>query len=148
MSANTKKKGFSLVELILVMALGITIAALTIPFGIRFFQVQSLEEQTQMLRGTLRRAEQQSVAQKNDNAFGVKILAGSYVVFQGASYAARTVSEDETIVFPSSITPSGVSEVVFAKRTGIPGTTGVITLAAGSDIKTITINAKGLISTP
>ena len=137
--------GFTILELLLVMAAAILIAAFTIPVGIRFFQTQSLDETTMSIFSTLRRAENQAIFQKNDSAFGVKFLSVSYVLFQGSSYSGRTQSEDESFILSGGITTSGIDEVVFAKLTGIPNITGTLTITSGSDSQTININAQGKI---
>jgi type II secretory pathway pseudopilin PulG len=144
---NTKykneMKGFTILELLLVIGAAIVIAALTVPVGVRFFQTQTLDEATSGIMETMRRAHNQAVFQKNDSAFGVKFLSGSYVLFQGNSYDTRTQSEDESFEVSSGIATSGIDEVVFAKLTGIPNTTGTLTVTSGSDSQTININAHG-----
>lgn len=138
-------RGFTMLELLLVIAAAILIATFTIPVGIRFFQTQSLDEAASGILETLRRAQNQAAFQKNDSAFGVKFLSGSYVLFQGGSYAGRTQSEDENFTLSGSITTSGIDEVVFAKLTGIPNTTGALTITSGDDTQTLNINAQGKI---
>lgn len=142
----TTIKGFSLIELLLVIAGTVIIAALTLPVGIRFFQTQQLDEATSNILNTLRKAGSQAKFSKNDSAFGVKFLSGSYVLFQGNSYASRTQSEDETLNLSSGITTSGITEIVFAKITGIPNTTGTLTISFLNDNQTITINGQGNVS--
>jgi prepilin-type N-terminal cleavage/methylation domain-containing protein len=137
------RQGFTLIELFMVMLLVLVIAFLTIPIGVGFFQTQTLDEASSGVIETLRRAQSQSVFQKNDSAFGVKLLSGSYVLFQGTTYATRTQSEDESFSFATGITTSGIDEVVFSKQNGTPNTTGTITLTIGSNNLIIDINAQG-----
>jgi len=136
-------KGFTLLELMLVVALGTVITALTVPVGIRFFQTQSLDESVDTLLSNLRRAEAQAMFQKNDSAFGIKFLTDSYVLFQGNSYASRIQSEDESFALASGVTASGIEEVVFAKLTGSPSVTGTIAIASGSDSLSLNLNSQG-----
>lgn len=144
MQDNIKKgEGFTLLELMLVVALGTVITALTVPVGIRFFQTQSLDESADTLLSNLRRAEAQAMFQKNDSAFGVKFLSGSYILFQGSSYASSTQSEVESFSLPSGITMSGIDEVVFAKLTGVPNATGTLTMTSGGGSRALNINAQG-----
>jgi len=138
-------KGFTLLELLLVIGAAILIAAFTIPVGVRFFQNQILDETTSSILGALRRAQNQAISQKNDSVFGVKFLSGSYVLFQGNSYGSRIQSEDESFSLPGGITTAGIEEVVFAKLTGIPNTTGTLTIISGNDSQTLNINAQGSI---
>ena len=79
--------------------------------------------------------------------WGVKILSENIVVFKGLNYAGRDVNYDELYSTSASVTPSGLSEIVFDKLTGLPQTTGTITLtSANGDVRTIIINAKGSVT--
>lgn len=139
-----KKNGFTLVEILIVMGLALIIAGLSVPVGVRFYQTQVLVDTTNSIISTLRRANSNSVFQKNDNAHGVKFLSDSYVLFEGVSYTDRTVSEDEVFTLPSSISISGASEIVFSE---LYGTTTSATLIVATDIdnQSININAQGKI---
>ena len=136
-------RGFTLLELLLVIGAATLIAVFTIPVGIRFFQTQILDEATSGMLTNLRRAHSKAIFQKNDSAFGVKFLSGSYVLFQGGSYVLRTQSEDESFTLGGGISTSGIDEVIFAKLTGIPNTTGTLTITSGSDSQSLNINAQG-----
>lgn len=138
-------QGFTLLELLLVIAGAILIAALTVPVGIRFFQTQSLDEATSSIFGTLRRAQNQAMFQKNDSAFGVKFLSDSYVLFQGNSYG-EVPSENESFSLPSGISTSGIDEIVFAKLTGLPNITAILTIISNNDNQIITVNSQGAIA--
>ncbi len=132
-----------MLELLLVIGVAIFIAAFTLPAGVRFFQTQTLDETTSNILGTLRRARNQAVFQKNDSAFGVKFLSGSYILFQGNSYAERIQSEDESFTLSSGIAISGIDELIFTKLIGIPNTTGDLTITSGGDSQTLNINVQG-----
>lgn len=136
-------KGFTFLELAIVIGGAMVIAALTLPVGIRFFQTQTLDEAASDILATLRRAQSQALFQKNDDAFGVKFLSGSYVLFQGGSYEARIQSEDENFDLSGFTTTAGIDEIVFAKLTGIPNGTGTLTVTSGNDNQRIIINAQG-----
>jgi len=138
-------RGFTLLELLLVITAAVLVAAFTIPTGIRFFQIQLLDEATSDILGVVRRAQSQAVFQKNDSVFGVRFLPSSYVLFQGSSYALRVQSEDETFSLGGGITATGVDEVVFGKLTGLPNATSTITITSGSDMQTLDINSQGKI---
>ena len=137
------KKGFTLVEILLVVSTAIIIAAFTIPVGIKFFQMQTLNEAVSDIVGILRRAQSQSVFQKSDSAFGIKFLSGSYVLFQGDSYGLRDQGKDEVFTLLNSIVVNGIDEVVFTKLTGIPNITGTLTIVLGDYSQSININAQG-----
>jgi type II secretory pathway pseudopilin PulG len=137
------QNGFTLVEILLVAAAAILIAALTMPIGIRFFQTQTLDETSRGIKETLRRAQNQAVFAKNDSAFGVEFLSGSYVLFEGDTYASRVQSEDESFDIGAGITTSGITEIVFTKRAGTT-TAGTLTVSFDEDTKSsISVNEAG-----
>lgn len=95
---------------------------------------------------TLRRAQVLALASDGDTSWGVSVLADTITLFKGASYAARDGTFDEVFATPN-ITPTGLAEVVFAKFTGLPQSTGTTTLTnVANETRTITINAKGTIT--
>lgn len=138
----TLRAGFTLIELLITIAIASTIATMTLPVGIRFYQIQTLDEAVIDIVSALRRAYAHAVFQKNDSAFGVKFLSGSYTLFQGSSYAMRIVDEDENVNLSIGLTTSGIDEIVFSK---LAGTTSdaVLTVSLGNNNKSIEINAKG-----
>lgn len=140
------KKGFTLLEVLLSITLITILTAFASPL-LQFFQVRnSLGSSTITVAQTLRRAQFLSQAIDGDTTWGVKIQTGSIVLFKGASYATRDTGYDETYDMDGTITPSGQTEVVFAKFSGVPNVTGTITLtSSNAEIKNITINSKGMI---
>lgn len=138
-------RGFTLLELLMVIAIVIGMAILTVPIGVQFFRAQIIDETTSNVLETLRRAHNQSMFQKNDSAFGVKLLSETYVLFQGDSYALRIQSEDENFDLPNNVVVSGIGEVVFVKLAGIPSATGTISITFGNDNQDISINSQGKI---
>ncbi len=132
-------------EIIIVIGIFAVLAVFTAPTIIKFFQWQNVDDVAASVESTLRQARSQAMYQKNDASHGVKLLSGSYVLFQGNSYASRTISYDLTTAVPTGITFSGITEVTFTKRTGLPSTTGTVTIQSPTKTKTITINSQGLI---
>jgi prepilin-type N-terminal cleavage/methylation domain-containing protein len=141
------KKGFTLVEVLLSIAVIAVIAVFSVPVFQRFQVKNDLDIAASTTAQSLRRSQVLAQAVDGDTTWGVKILSGSIVIFKGASYAARDTSFDETTTFPSSITPSGLDEVVFSKLFGEPSSTGSVTLtSSNADVRTVTINAKGTVT--
>lgn len=138
-------KGFTLIEITIVVAITIALLVFTVPAVVRFLSYQALQDTQTTLVATLRQAHTNALYQKNDSAFGVRFLSGSYVLFQGSSYAARSATYDITTTIPAGVTVSGITEVVFTKRTGVPNTTGTILLQSGNRSRSVTINQQGSI---
>lgn len=138
-------KGFTLFEIIIVMSLAVLLAIIAVPLSMNLFRSQQLMTTTGTVLSTLRHARSQAVFQKNDSSFGVKFLPESYVLFQGSSYATRVQDEDVLFLIPATVSVSGISEVVFAQRTGMPNTTGTILIMAGTASRSVNINQQGII---
>lgn len=142
-----KNAGFTLLEVLLSIATITIIAGMSVPVYQSFQVRNDLDIATVTTAQSLRRAEVLATAVDGDTSWGVKIQLGSVTVFKGVSYATRDATFDELFDVPGSLTPSGVSEVVFTKFTGIPQTTGTITFTSNAnETRTITINAKGMVS--
>ncbi|MBU1160011.1 prepilin-type N-terminal cleavage/methylation domain-containing protein, partial [Patescibacteria group bacterium] len=58
--------GFTLVELLIVIGLGIVIVAITVPIGLNFYNNQILDEASKDILSTLRKAQSYSMFQKNN----------------------------------------------------------------------------------
>lgn len=141
------KKGFTILEVLLSVALISVIAGVSIPIYQSFQVRNDLDIATVTTVQELRRAQLLSEASDADPSWGFQLQSGSMTLFNGASYATRDTTRDETFDLPTSITPTGATEIVFAKFTGLPNVTGTITLTTyTNETRTITINAKGMLS--
>jgi hypothetical protein len=96
----------------------------------------------------LRRAEALSVAGRNDSPWGVAIATSSIVLFKGSSYASRDATYDDQYAGSLGFLVSGVTEVDFAKFTGLPNTTGTTTITdiLNTISRTVYINGKGTLT--
>jgi hypothetical protein len=82
-----------------------------------------------------------------DSAWGAKLLVNSIILFQGTSYVQRAQASDEVSSLPTGISFSGFSEVVFAKNSGVPATTGAIYISAqGLETISVTVNSAGTVT--
>ena len=142
-----KNTGFTLIEVMLSLAAISIIAGISIPIYQSFQARNDLDIATVSIVQTMRRAQILAQAVDGDTSWGVKLQSDSLTLFKGANYVARDSSFDEVFDISTTITPSGISEVVFAKFTGLPQTTGTITLSSNiNETRTITINEKGAVS--
>lgn len=142
-----KQKGFTLLETLLSIAVISLIAGIGVPVYQSFQVRDDLDISTTTIVQSARRAEILAQASDGDTSWGLHIQSGNIVLFKGASYATRDSSYDEIFDLPTSILPSGLSEIVYAKFTGMPQTTGAITLTSNAnETRIITINAKGTVS--
>lgn len=140
-------RGFTLLEVLLSLATIAGIAGISMPIYQSFQVRNDLDIAATTMAQSFRRAQVLAKASDGDASWGVHIQSGSITLFKGTSFAARDTTLDEIFVVPTSITPSGVSEIVFAKFTGLPTATGTTTLTSSiNETRTITINGKGMVS--
>ncbi|HEY4477697.1 MAG TPA: prepilin-type N-terminal cleavage/methylation domain-containing protein [Candidatus Paceibacterota bacterium] len=138
--------GFTLIEIILVVALIGVISGVGLPLFNMMSGSNDLDVAENMLVSSLRRAEVLSTASVGDSEWGVGVIPGAFVLFKGSTYASRDAGFDEVYDITDSIQTSGLTEVVFAKLSGAPHFTGGITLTStGGETKQVTINEKGTV---
>lgn len=140
-----KTKGFTLIEMLLVVALLVSISALTIPIGLSFFRAQILSEASNGIISALRESYSRAVAVKTDSSYGVRVTNDSYVLFRGDSYNERIPEYDETFHLPGGLIVSGLDEIVFAPVSGTPSSYGVTSLSLFGVVRTVSVNEKGLV---
>ena len=137
--------GFTLLEVLLSIAAITIIAGIGVPVYQSFQNRNDLDIAAVSFAQTARRAQTLAQAVDGDTSWGIKAQSGSITLFKGASYSGRDTSYDETFTMPSSIIVSGTQEFVFAKFTGLPQTTGTLTLTSvNSEARSITVNGKGM----
>jgi len=143
---SSRNQGFTLLELVLVMALFFIVLGIAVPYGFRFFNVERLDGASRDILENLRLAQAQAASQNLDSDFGVYIGATTFTLFKGASYASRDQSYDQVSYLSSNIGLEGIQEIVFQKLSGLPKAIGEIIFTSGDRANVIRINAQGLIS--
>ena len=142
------RNGFTLLEVLLSIALIAILVGLSLPVYYTLFSKNDLDVAKNQVAQSLGRAAFLSSASDGDTNWGVKILSGSIIVFKGTNYTSgRDASFDESYPTASSITPSGLTEIVFNKMTGLPQIKGdIILTSTNGETRIITINSKGTVS--
>lgn len=144
---NIKTAGFTLLEMVLVIAIIGILSGITLPSYNKFQNSNNLELATMELVQALRRAQLLSLASSRDSNWGVRLSSGQITIFKGNSYLTRDVKYDEQNSIVSIIGISGLQEIVFNKFSGTPQSTGTINFSINANTnKTITINSRGVIS--
>lgn len=143
-------RGFTLIELIIILGILALTSVLAIPF-IQSFQVSSdLLTHTQNLTQTLRRARQQAIFGQNNSNWGVYFdnSGKSFILFKGENFTSRDQDYDQKIDYPAifNVNPDFGNEIYFSLYTGQPSVNGTVTISSPNNAsKDIIINNSGLI---
>jgi prepilin-type N-terminal cleavage/methylation domain-containing protein len=140
------QKGFTLIELILVIAIISILMALSASIGSSFLVRNYTQNTVNDLISKLRIAQLNSLLAKKDKEWGVRIQGNQIILFAGTSYTTRDVSVDEVTPYPNTISigPNN-SEYVFTKLTG---NSNVATITISNNIgesEVININQEGIV---
>lgn len=145
-----KALGVTLIELLLVVAIILTLSVLSTGFYSRFLRQNAVANAVDGYVGALRKAQIYAMTGKQaawgSTGWGVQYSSNTITVFLGNAYATRNAAFDERFSVNSNVTISGLPEVDFARITGIPNITGTITFSSTNTIKTIAVNGVGNIT--
>ncbi len=143
-----RRPGFSVVEMIVVMAIFAIVVATTAPLLVQFQHRQKAGNVAEDVVQILRKAEHRSLVGERDSGWGVSFQSGQYVVYAGSSYATRNSSYDERrpVASPEYVF-SGSGEIVFSRGTGRPLAAGfVIVTHLSGTVRRITVGSNGAIT--
>ncbi|MBI1961037.1 MAG: prepilin-type N-terminal cleavage/methylation domain-containing protein [Candidatus Liptonbacteria bacterium] len=143
--------GFSLVELIVVMAIMILISGIVFTNLFSSGQQQKLDAERDRFASALQDARARAIAQEEGSQWSVYVdgQTDMYAVFAGADYGSGTTTD--TLYLPVGmeiVSPTGTTTVAFTKGSG---TTTAATFVIGrtadqSSSSTISVSAGGAIA--
>ena len=138
------RRGYTLVELLLTVALISILAGISTAFYARFINQNGQANTIDRFVGGLRKAKTYAMSGKANSNWGAAYSAGKIYVYRGNSFGTATFMENLDV--PGNITLSGLSDVNFTRITGATTNTGTISITGNNTTKTITINSLGVAS--
>jgi len=139
------KKGFSFVELLLVIAIISIIAVSSAPFMSRFLTQNQLEVSTDKVVSTIRKTQSYAMANKENAVWGF-CMSGSSIRLYKDSCSSSSYNEDFDL---TKVTISGPVDVYFAGaagKRGEPSESATITISNSTGVNTVSINSAGGLS--
>lgn len=154
-SCSKGQKGFSLLELVIVISIGIILTSISITTFYSVSDQQALEKDVDYTIALIEKARLQTVNAKSNSQFGVSLASSSVTLFQGTTYVAGSSTNNVFNFSPkveiSEINLSGNRQnVVFELITGKSNATGTIKFrlkAHQSASTTVVLYKTGLVET-
>jgi prepilin-type N-terminal cleavage/methylation domain-containing protein len=134
-------KGFTLIELVMVLGIMAILMGMSGPFYSRFLVQNSVDNTSVQLAEELRKAQIYSMSGKQGTDWGVRYGSGVITL-----YAGGNTGFDERINVNPSINVTGLSDVHFNRVTGTPSAVLSVVISGNNTSRTISVNSLGVIS--
>lgn len=144
---NNKYKAFTLIELLLVMALTATILGITAPLGANYIARNNVSVAREQIVSTLRSAQNNAINMNSDSTWGVYTSGNTTTLYKGLDYNARDTAFDLQDKLPNGTIVTNGLDINFSKLSGNANlaTTIVISNSQSSSL-TIQIDTEGVIT--
>ena len=146
------RRGFSLIELIIVISIATILTSISITTFFSVSEQQSLEKDVNYAIALVEKARLQTVNAKNNSQFGVRFASSSITVFQGSTYTAGSPTNTIFTLSPkveisSILLSGGAQSTVFELITGKSNATGTVSfrLKTQNASSTIVVYKTGLV---
>ncbi len=141
-------KGFTFIELLIVISLLLIISVPAGIFSFNFMSQMAVKDATEDLAGSLREAQSLALAGKENTAWGVHYDNNNhkFILFRGDNFSTRDTAFDAALEINHNITVAGFSETIFAEDSGRPSQafSGARIFWGNSRIE-LTLNAEGVL---
>lgn len=138
---DTRRRGFTLIEILVVVAIMSVLAAISFPFYARFITQNSVSSTANGLVGSLQKAQMYAMSGKNNSSWGVRYADSKIILFQESS---NTVFDSYNV--PGSLQITGLNQVVFSRPTGLPTSFGTYVVSSNNQTKSVLLNLEGVAS--
>lgn len=148
---TTNTKGFTLVEILIVISVLTFISLITLGFFVDYKRSQGVTQDVELATSVLYKARNDAISSNGSADYGVRLASSSVILFKGSTYVS-TQATNQVFLFTSGSVISNVSlvsggvDIIFNKLTGETAQSGVFMLTTpDGGVKTITIYPTGLI---
>lgn len=117
------------------------IATVATPFLSRFILQNSVSTTTEHIVSTLRKAQEYTIAGKNDSAWQASFSGGNLTLVR---LSDNTIFD--TYAVNPNVSVSGLSTVLYTRPLGQTASAVSITVSGRNSTKTITVNTEGVVS--
>ena len=126
-------RGFTLIELVVVIAISVLLVLVTISFFSSFRDTQVLQGETSQALSLLNKAQSYTLNSKSDSEYGVRINGNQLILFKGLAFSSSSPGNEAYILHPavaiaSTTLSSGGFDVIFDRLTGDTSNDGSFTV--------------------
>lgn len=148
---NTKSSGFTLIEVMVVLAIFGALMLMGLFFDFTFYRGTSFNTDVDVFASVLQRARARAINNINEADHGVYVDSDEYVLFQcsnpGCSYSSgRNPAFDQEISRNPGLGFGTFSEVVFTQLSGNSNFDGNIQISGYGKTASFSLNYEGLIN--
>ncbi len=151
---NFYKKGITILEIIIVIAVVGILARVVYPQLVKIKQTQVLKNASEDIISASNKAKSETLASLDSYNYGIHFQVDKIIIFRGTSYVSNDANNEIIdIISPASISTislsGGGTDFYFNRQSGTPNKNGsvVVSIAGDSNLtKTITISATGSLS--
>lgn len=145
------KKGFTLIEILIVMSILGLLSLIVFGFFVDYRKSQATTRDVELITSLLYKARSDAISSNSSSDYGVHFASSTVTTFKGSTYNISDPQNQNFSLLSGNflsiiaLTSGGV-DVVFNKLTGETTQSGVLTLTVSTgDVKTITIYPTGLV---
>ena len=148
MNTKTHRHGFTLLEIVIVVAITAIISRIVFASFGAINNRQMLDSDVALIKSTIQKARLESLNSKGGIAHGVTFGSTSVTIVDQGTSTTRVISHASGVTLSTST--FGTSTVIFERVTGIPSATGTLTysMMKGSTVigtTSFSINSVGVI---
>ncbi len=138
------KSSFTIVELLLSIAIISIIFGLSIPFYQTFYVNSAFNTTISDVRQNIYRAQTRARNSEQDSSWSLRIQDKNIYIYLGDDFTNRNVEYDEITIINGPISIDSIPDIHFSKFSGIPNKSTNITInSSNQKSKIISINSQG-----
>lgn len=154
MIKEKKNKGFTLIEILVVMAISAIILMVVLSSFFDLVKVQALDKDFLSVASMVDMAKSQSINAKADSEYGVYFSTSSATLFKGADYVLGGIDNQvynlngRVNISAINLEQGNTDQIVFSKITGYASASGTVAISLKDEsaiAKVITIHKTGTV---
>ncbi|MGE5297785.1 MAG: Tfp pilus assembly protein FimT/FimU [Acidobacteriaceae bacterium] len=139
-----KSSGFTIIEILVVMAIIAVIASFGMILSQDFFRSYTFRSETSALVSVLSKARTQAISNINQQPHGVRVEPGQYIIFQGSTFDPSDPNNFAVKTQPA-VTNNGPATIIFSQVSGDVATPTTIILTGDGHTAAVKVNSAGRI---